>query len=148
MKEVVGSQDQIASSFGGFNEITFNKNGKYIINPLLTKKTDLERLEKNLILIFAGVRKNYGTANDIAKTFVNKLTTEKKKNIFEIMEHTKMAKKLLKSKSFDEFGLLLNETWKLKKDLSSSVSNSRINDIYEYGMKSGAKGGKLLGAGG
>ena len=40
MKEVVGSQDQIASSFGGFNEITFNKNGKYIINPLLTKKTD------------------------------------------------------------------------------------------------------------
>ena len=59
-----------------------------------------------------------------------------------------MAKKLLKSKSFDEFGLLLNETWKLKKDLSSSVSNSRINDIYEYGMKSGAKGGKLLGAGG
>ena len=37
------------------------------------------------------------------------------------MEHTKMAKKLLKSKSFDEFGLLLNETWKLKKDLSSSV---------------------------
>ena len=148
LKEVVGSQDQIASSFGGFNEITFNKNGKYIINPLLTKKTDLERLEKNLILIFAGVRKNYGTANDIAKTFVNKLTTEKKKNIFEIMEHTKMAKKLLKSKSFDEFGLLLNETWKLKKDLSSSVSNSRINDIYEYGIKNGAKGGKLLGAGG
>ena len=63
------------------------------------------------------------------------------------MEHTKMAK-TFKIKSFDEFGLLLNETWKLKKDLSSSVSNSRINDIYEYGIKNGAKGGKLLGAGG
>ena len=108
MRKLLG-QDQIASSFGGFNEIIFNKNGKYIINPLLTKKTDLE-IRKNLILIFAGVRKNYGTANDIARTFVNKLTTEKKKNILEIMEHTKMAKKLLNQKSFDEFGLLLNET--------------------------------------
>ena len=116
--------------------------------PYSQKKKDLEKLEKNLILIFAGVRKNYGTANDIAKTFVHKLTTEKKKNILEIMEHTKIAKKFLKSKNFDEFGLLLNETWKLKKDLSSSVSNSRINDIYDLGIKSGAKGGKLLGAGG
>ena len=75
-----GPKIKLRHLFGGFNEITFNKNGKYIINPLLTK-TDLERLEKNLILIFAGVRKNYGTANDIAKTFVNKLTTEKKKYI-------------------------------------------------------------------
>ena len=148
LKEVVGSQDQVASSFGGFNEITFSKNGNYKINPLITQKKDLENLENNLILIFAGVRENSKTANEIAKTFVNKLTTQKKKNILEIMEHTKMAKKFLKSKNFDEFGLLLNENWKLKKDLSSSVSNSRINDIYDLGIKSGAKGGKLLGAGG
>ena len=148
MKEVVGSQDQVASSFGGFNEITFSKSGKYKINSLLTQKKDLENLENNLILVFAGVRENSKTANEIAKTFVNKLTTEKKKNILEIIQHTKVAKKLLVSKDFDAFGELLNETWKLKKDLSSSVSNSKINEIYDYGIKCGAIGGKLLGAGG
>ena len=118
------------------------------INPLITQKKDLENLENNLILVFAGVRENSKTANEIAKTFVNKLTTEKKKNILEIIQHTKVAKKLLKSKDFDAFGELLNETWKLKKDLSSSVSNSKINEIYDYGIKCGAIGGKLLGAGG
>ncbi len=148
LKEVVGSQDQIASSFGGFNEITFNKSGTYKISPLITQKKDLEKLENNLMLVFAGVRENSRTANEIAKTFVNKLTNEKKKNILEIIQHTKVAKKLLKSKNFNEFGELLNETWKLKKDLSSYVSNSKINDIYDYGIKCGATGGKLLGAGG
>ncbi len=148
LKEVVGSQDQIASSFGGFNEITFNKNGKYEIKPLLSQKKELEKLEENLILVFAGTRSNSGTANDIAKTFVNKLSTDKRKNILEIIKHAKVAKKLLKSKKFDDFGLLLNETWKLKKDLSSSVSNYRIDNIYDLGIKSGALGGKLLGAGG
>ena len=79
LKETVGSQDQIASSFGGFNEIIFKKNGLYKINPLLTNKKDLETLEKNLILVFAGVRPRSNTANDIAKTYVKQLQKNKKK---------------------------------------------------------------------
>ena len=148
LKEIVGSQDQIATSFGGFNEITFSKNGHYKINPLLTQKKDLETLENNLILVFVGIRKNLSTANDIARTFVKKLRTQKKKEIFEIINHAKIAKEFIKSKNFDDIGLLLNETWKIKRNLSSSVSNSKLDDIYQFGINSGATGGKLLGAGG
>ena len=50
--------------------------------------------------------------------------------------------------NFDDFGLLLNETWKIKKSLSSSVSTYGVNSIYNIGMKNGAIGGKLLGADG
>lgn len=147
LKEVVGSQDQIATSIGGFNEITFGKNGIYKINPLLTEKKDLKILQNNLVLVFAGIRKNSSTANDVASTYVNKLKTQKKKEIFELMEHVKIAKKIIKTKNFDDLGFLLNETWKIKKELSSSVSNSKLDDIYQFGLNCGATGGKLLGAG-
>ncbi len=148
LKEAVGSQDQIASSFGGFNEIEFKTNGKYKLKPLLTNKNDLESLEKNLILVFAGVRAKSSTADDIAKTYIKKLQTNKKKNVIEIIQHVKEAKKYLINKNFTEFGKLLNETWKIKKDLSSSVSNHKLNEIYDFALHNGATGGKLLGAGG
>lgn len=64
------------------------------------------------------------------------------------MSHVKESKKILNSKKFDDFGRLLNETWKIKRDLSKQVSSNFIDKIYSNGMKSGALGGKLLGAGG
>ena len=147
LKETVGSQDQIAASYGGLNEIIFKKNGNYIVKPLLTNKKELKSLERNLILVFTGVRKNLKTANHIAKTYVSKLIYEKK-SIKEIMKHADIAKKLIKEKKFDDFGLLLNETWKFKRKLSSSVTTEKLDYVYELGIKNGALGGKLLGAGG
>ena len=50
--------------------------------------------------------------------------------------------------SLDELGKLLNEQWTLKKSLTSFISNSAIDDIYNTAIDAGALGGKLLGAGG
>ena len=73
----------------------------------------------------------------------------KKKNlIYEIINQANLAKKIIKDKNFLDLGPLLNETWKIKKSLSKSISNSRIDMIYKLGLKNGATGGKLLGAGG
>ena len=148
LKETVGSQDQIAAAHGGFNEITFNKNGKIIVNPLIKEKNILKKLENNMILVFTGVRKKSNTANYVAKTYVQKLNKNKKNSIIEIIKHAKIAKKLIKEKKFDDFGILLNETWKAKRELSNSVSSDKLDYIYKLGMKNGALGGKLLGAGG
>jgi D-glycero-alpha-D-manno-heptose-7-phosphate kinase len=148
LKETVGSQDQISTSYGGFNEINFFKNGNYEVRPLITNKDDLINLENQMILVFSGVRKKNATANNIAGGYVSKLANSNKKYIFEIMEHVKIAKKIFKSKNFQDIGPLLNETWKIKKRLSKSVSNSKIDEIYNLGIKSGSTGGKLLGAGG
>ena len=68
--------------------------------------------------------------------------------MYAILEHVKIGKQLLCEKNFDDFGLLLNETWKIKRNLSNKVSSNLIDDIYLQGINSGATGGKLLGAGG
>ena len=64
------------------------------------------------------------------------------------MEHVKIAKKFLINKNYSDFGFLLNETWQIKKSLSSKVTNPKIENIYKKGIMAGAAGGKLLGAGG
>jgi D-glycero-alpha-D-manno-heptose-7-phosphate kinase len=144
--EIVGSQDQIATCYGGFNEIIFLKNGSYQVHPLITNDKDLNNLEDQLLLVFSGIRVN--TANNIAASYVASFDKKNKNLIFEIMNHTNIAKKILKDKNFNDLGPLLNETWKIKRSLSKSISNSRIDMIYKLGLKNGATGGKLLGAGG
>lgn len=146
LKEVVGSQDQIATCYGGFNEIFFSQNGKYLIHPLLTNSKDLSNLEDQLFLVFSGIRVT--TGNDIANTYVSSLDKKNKNLIFEIINQANHAKKIIKDKNFNDLGPLLNETWKIKRSLSKSISNSRIDMIYKLGLKNGATGGKLLGAGG
>ena len=145
LKETVGSQDQVAASYGGFNSIKFDKNGKFKINPIFKSINDAKELNKNLYLIYTDINR---TAKFIANTYVKKLNKEKKKNMFEILDHVRIAKKILEKKNFDDFGLLLNETWKIKRSLSNKVSTNFIDEIYHEGMKYGAIGGKLLGAGG
>ena len=147
LKETVGSQDQIAAAFGGFNEIKFLRNGKYQVTPLITNKKELKILQERFVLVFTGVRKKNGTANTVAKAYINKLNNIKKKYILEIIGHAKKAKKLLHNKDYDAFGRLLDETWKMKKSLSGNMSNAKIDQMYDLGLRNGALGGKLLGAG-
>jgi D-glycero-alpha-D-manno-heptose-7-phosphate kinase len=145
LKEVVGSQDQTAASYGGFNSIKFSQNGDIKVIPIIKSQDILDDFASRFFLVFTGIKR---TASNIAKTYINKLDIMKNGNIFEILQHAKVAKKLLYNYNFDDFGLLLNETWKIKKSLSSSVSSYAINSIYNQGLKNGANGGKLLGAGG
>jgi len=145
LKEVVGSQDQIAASFGGFNKISFKKNGNFTVKSLSTKKKTLKKLNKNLLLIYTGIERN---AHDIAKTYVNKLQSSKKNNILRILSYVDECEAILKRNDLDDFGRLLHESWLDKKDLNSSVTNNKIEEIYNFAMKKGATGGKVLGAGG
>jgi D-glycero-alpha-D-manno-heptose-7-phosphate kinase len=144
MKEVVGSQDQISASYGGFNKITFSKNNTIKVKKILSKE-NLKKLNKNLVLIYTGINR---TAHKIASSYVKKLTTNKKNYIKNILEHVHEGEKILMSGNVDDFGKLLNSSWTLKKKLSVSISNRQIDDLYNQAIYNGALGGKLLGAGG
>lgn len=144
LKEIVGSQDQIAACYGGFNLIKFLKNGNYKINNYDLNQDYFTKLNDNLVLVYTGINR---TARVVAKSYVNKLNNIKKKELFEILSLTQVAKKIISNKQLKEFGLLLGETWKLKKSISKNISNPKIDFIYEKGLKQGAIGGKLLGAG-
>ena len=143
MRETVGSQDQVSASIGGFNKIIFKKN---IINIKKIRKTEnIKKLERNLLLIYTGINR---TAHKIASTYASKLSSVKKEYISKICEHVSEGEKLLNTGKIDDFGKLLNSAWHLKKKLSRSISNSKIDDLYSLALKYGAFGGKLLGAGG
>ena len=143
MKETVGSQDQVSASIGGFNKIIFKKNNIYI--KKIKNVKNIKKLEQNLLLIYTGINR---TANKIASTYASKLSSTKKKYISKICEHVSEGEKLLNTGKVDEFGKLLNNAWYLKKKLSSSISNTKIDHLYNLAIRHGALGGKLLGAGG
>ena len=101
--------------------------------------------QDNLFLVYTNITRR---ANDIANTFVKDLNGSKKIYIKKIIEHATLGKKLILNSKFDDFGLLLGESWNVKKKLSPSISNELIDNIYNLALKSGSSGGKLLGAGG
>jgi D-glycero-alpha-D-manno-heptose-7-phosphate kinase len=145
LKEFVGSQDQTIASYGGFNSIKFFPNGSIQVNPILNNLNILRDFSSKLFLVFTGINR---TADHIARTYIKKLNKKKSNDIFEILQHVHLAKILIQNKNFDEIGLLLNETWKIKKSLSPFIATSKIDMIYNFAISNGATGGKLLGAGG
>ena len=144
MKENVGWQDQIAASYGGFNNIFF-KGNTYKVNKIKCKKSFQDNLNKKLFLLYTGKSR---TAEKITRSYTNKLKNIKKQNIYKILNFVSEAKKIIKNNNTDDFGYLLNETWYQKRELSKIVSNNKIDELYTKGKNNGALGGKLLGAGG
>ncbi len=143
--ENVGSQDQVAVSFGGFNKITFLKEDEIKVEPVTLGKEKLTKLQNHLMLFFTGLSR---FASEIAGEQI-KNTPNKEKELNLIYQMVDQAIDILNRKEdILEFGKLLDETWKIKKRLSDKISNPAIDSIYETALRAGAVGGKLLGAGG
>ncbi len=149
IKEKVGSQDQTAASFGGLNHIVFENNGNIQVNDLIMSSEQLKLLEQNSILLFTGLQRK---ANQIAVDKVNNIKKNKNDkflfNIAKLTEQTLSEIFYKKKLDFKKFGEALKIQWELKKKLSSKVTNNQIDEIFLEAYKSGAYGGKLLGAGG
>tara|TARA_B100001175_G_C19448850_1_gene610210 strand:- start:221 stop:1204 length:984 start_codon:yes stop_codon:yes gene_type:complete len=144
LKESVGSQDQVVASYGGFNFIKFNRDKSIIVKPF-TNLENIKKIEASLLLVFTGIkRKAEKIERDKIKNFNKSL-----KYFSKLDNLTLKAKELIESNNFKlkKFGKLLSENWEIKKKLSSMVTNPNIDRIYNIGMKNGAYGGKLLGAG-
>lgn len=145
LKENVGSQDQIAVACGGFNKIIFHNDHNFRLEPMTLHKYRVNQLQSYLMLIFTGFSR---FASKIAAEQI-KNTAHKKKELTIMQQMVDHAVEILNSeRNIEEFGLLMNESWKLKKSLSSKISNPAIDDLYLKALKLGAIGGKLLGAGG
>ena len=147
LKEKVGSQDQYACAYGGFNEITFNKNRKIFIKRLNISQKKKNILENKKSIFFTGFTRH---ADKIEK---DKMDNIKKKfeYFYKIQLIANEAKKILSSNNINflhELSYLLNESWIYKKELSKKVSINKLDDLYSFALKNGAIGGKILGAGG
>ncbi|MBH52087.1 MAG: kinase [Chloroflexi bacterium] len=145
LQETVGCQDQVLASYGGFNHVVFEKTGNILINPVTVHPDKLSELNDNLLLFYTGIQRS---SSEVASTYANTLSS-KDQQMQEISDMVNEGISILAgNSSIEDFGKLLNHGWQSKRAISPSVSNPEIDLIYENAIRSGAVGGKLLGAGG
>lgn len=145
-KEAGGLQDQIAASFGGMNRIQFNTDGTYEVRPVIICPERKKQLNENLLMFFTGFTR---VSSDMQK--VNAAGyKEKIKQLQDMYGLVDEAEAILENKycDIDDFGRLLDKTWRLKRQTGGAVTTDSIDRLYEKGVAAGALGGKLLGAGG
>jgi D-glycero-alpha-D-manno-heptose-7-phosphate kinase len=144
LAENVGSQDQIACTFGGINEISFDKN-QWQIKNIYFNKSIQEDLENRMVLVFTGIAR---TSSDISTGLISNI--QDKNKLLEMSYNLAIegASVLQQGDNLDYVGELLNQSWEFKKSLNPLATNSKLDQIYTHARNSGAIGGKVLGAGG
>lgn len=145
LKEHGGWQDQVAAAYGGLNRIDF-KDGDFSVYPIVISPERKKELDENLLLFYTGIQRFSSEIQ--ADTFAKPV--DKTQQLKDMLALVDKAESILcdKNASLNEFGKLLDTTWKLKRGTGAKVSNGSIDELYASAIKAGALGGKLLGAGG
>lgn len=142
----IGKQDQYAAAFGGLNFITFYGDETVNVEKIIMNPEKKKELQDNLMMIYIGGKHS---AKDILKEQqAIKNGSKKFSSQREMVKQAYQMKSLLENNNIDDVGRILHEGWMLKKTLTDRISNDHIDEIYNRGIKAGALGGKLLGAGG
>ena len=144
LKENVGCQDQVLAAFGGVNLVEFRTEEDFAVSRVALPPQRLAEFERHLLLVFTGIRRK-------ASEVVAPQLTRVKENGPALRAMRAMVYEghdiLTGQRPWREFGELLHRAWEAKRSLDDGVSNPEIDEMYERGLKAGAWGGKLLGAG-
>lgn len=142
LKNYLGYQDHFNAAFGGLRNYKFFKDHKVKSSIILKNSKDINDFQNHILIFYTGI-------NRIADKILSKLNNKKSsETIDKVASLTENFIYALKKKNYKKCGELMSESWVLKKNYSNNVTNNFINKIYNIGIKSGAYGGKILGAGG
>ena len=146
IKEAVGCQDQLWAAYGGLNRIDFLRDGTAKVTPIELKPERREEFRQSLMLFFTGFSR---FATEFAQNQIDNID-RRGVELSAIQAMVDDAIEIVRDprRPFRDLGLLLDESWRMKRRLADGVSNDKIDAIYEAGREAGAVGGKLLGAGG
>jgi D-glycero-alpha-D-manno-heptose-7-phosphate kinase len=146
--EPIGKQDQYIAACGGLTCFTFNPDNSVDVAPLAISMDTKFDLEDNLLLFFTGFSRSAGSILRDQNTRTKDSDKQMIDNLHFVKELGLKSKVLLEAGKTTEFGALMHEHWEHKKRRSGGMSNAQIDRWYDLGMKNGAVGGKLVGAGG
>lgn len=144
--EPIGKQDQFAAAFGGLKFYEFMPNGFVNVEPIIMNSESYQQLEKSIMMFYLGG--THSASAILREQSQNVKSVDKAVIQQKMCDITRLLKEELQKNNINAMGDLLHENWILKKSLASGISNSLIDDTYERALQAGAKGGKLLGAGG
>lgn len=142
----IGKQDQYASSYGGMNFLEFNSDGSVGVSPVKCSQKSLDFISSSILVFYTGIQ---STSGEILSRYQSNLDQKEKTNILrKMVDLAYQMRSELDKDDISNFGKYLHKNWLLKKQIENSISNPQIDEYYETGIKNGALGGKLLGAGG
>ena len=146
LKRPIGKQDHYAAAFGSINFFKFYANENISIMPVDENSKNIKIIFNNLHTFYTGMSRDATKLLEVQK----KRSVVNNSNLLKIRHQAENLFDLIKNDRFSikEFGQLLEDGWKMKKELSDQVTNKFIEDAYIIGKKKGAYGGKLSGAGG
>lgn len=142
--EAGGWQDQVAAAYGGLNRINFHDDS-FDVLPIIISPERKRQLNKNLMMFFTGFTRFSAEIQQASKSIEDKTA-----QLLDMLAIVDEAEKVLEDRysDLDEFGRLLDKSWRLKKQTGNKVSTGGIDELYDKAIAAGALGGKLLGAGG
>lgn len=143
----IGKQDQYASVLGGINILNFDRLGQVSYEKISVSDTSREILESSLLLVHTEMDRSTDDVLKLQHTSATNDIQEYNSKIDKMVNMINEAKEFVVNAQIEKLGRLLNESWQIKKSLSTKTTNQRIDEIYDKGIESGSFGGKLLGAG-
>ena len=143
LNQPIGRQDQYAAAFGGINSIEFSEKNVQVI-PLNISSEIISQIENEFSLVYTGITRKASSV--LSEKPID--LKEKENRLIKIRKQAEIAENLLKIGDLRNLGLLLNEAWINKRNISQSVSNDEIDSLYDKILDIGANGAKLVGAGG
>lgn len=148
LEQRIGKQDQYAAAFGGFNCYWFNPDDSVVVEKVNIGEEKLHDLQNNIVLFHLGQERS--ASEILAKQSDQSAQGDKATldRLHKIKDIGLQTRKIFEHGEIDDFGEILHEHWMTKKKLSAAVSNPRMDEVYEAARKSGALGGKIVGAGG
>ena len=140
----IGIQDQYIAAYGGLRFMEFTPDDRVIVQKVALDPDTERSLNENLLLFFTGVtRKSASILKEQKQNINGRLAV-----LRQLKEMAYTARDSLLAGEVDEIGHLLHQSWVLKKQLASQISNGRLDEIYDTARRAGALGGKITGAGG
>lgn len=145
LKESVGVQDQIQVAHGGINVIRIRNDGGFELSPVVLTPARRQALHERMMLFFTGIAR---FASEVAESQIHAIPKRQSemRAIAALVDES--LEVLASGRDLRDFGRMLDDSWQLKRSLSSAVSNDHVDRIYAAARAAGALGGKLLGAGG
>jgi D-glycero-alpha-D-manno-heptose-7-phosphate kinase len=146
--EPIGKQDQYIAAYGGITCFTFTREDKVVAEPLPLSMDTMFDLEDNLLLFFTGFSRSAGAILKDQNSRTQQSDDDMLQNLHYVKELGYRCRTALETGQPTVFGELMHEHWEHKKRRSQGMSNPQIDEWYELGIRNGAVGGKLVGAGG
>jgi D-glycero-alpha-D-manno-heptose-7-phosphate kinase len=144
LKRPIGIQDQFIAAYGGLRFFEFCPDGQVKSERIKIPPEAKRVLNDNFLLFFTGITRNSSSILGEQSRNIKDHTSELRK----IKQMTSEARSVIEKGDFDALGILMHESWELKKRLAGTISNGHINEIYQSARRAGAIGGKITGAGG